>query len=180
VNISQKYRRLERHISDETLLLFMPLSQLSDLDRQILRLLVESEGNIPTHEISQELSVPLSTVQRRRKRLEENYLIRYYSLNLEMFGWRRIDLLIATEGGATITVGKELLKRNEVIFAARTIGEHTIDLRVETLVKDNGELLDLLEEVKGMNGVKDVVWTEIVETIGRKNPPNDFSRYWKN
>ena len=157
----------------------MALSQLSDIDRQILRLLVESEGRIPTHEISQQLSVPLSTVQRRRKRLEENYLIRYFSLNLEMFGWRRIDLLIATEGGATINVGKELLKRNEVIFAARTIGEHTIDLRVETLVKDNGELLDLLEEVKAMDGVKDVVWTEIVETIGRKNPPNDFARYWK-
>src|SRR5579862_1221708 len=126
----------------------MALSQLSDLDRRILRLLVESEGKIPTHEISHDLNIPLSTVQRRRKRLEETYLIKYYSLNLQMFGWRRIDLLIATEGGATITVGRELLKRDEVIFAARTIGEHTIDLRVETLVKDNSELLDLLEDVK--------------------------------
>ena len=48
-------------------------------------------------------------------------------------------MLIATEGGATISVGKELLEREDVIFAARTIGEHTIDLRVETLIKDNGQ-----------------------------------------
>ena len=157
----------------------MAFSELSEPDKKLLELLIESEGKIPTHEISLELGIPLSTVQRRRRRLEENYLIKYYSLNLEKFGWRHIDLLIATEGGATTTVGKELLKRADVIFAARTIGEHTIDLRVETLVKDNGELLDLLEEMKGMEGVKDVVWTEIVETIGRKNPLNDFARYWK-
>lgn len=157
----------------------MSFSQLSDYDQRMLKLLIESEGKIPTHEISHRLGIPLSTVQRRRKKLEENYLIRYYSLNLVKFGWRRIDLLIATEGGATISVGKELLKRDEIIFAARTIGEHTIDLRVETLVKDNGELLDLLEDVKAMEGVRDVVWTEVVETIGRKNPPNDFARYMK-
>ena len=117
----------------------MTLSLLSEVDRQMLRLLIESEGTMPTHEISQQLGVPLSTVQRRRKRLEENYLVKYYALNLEKFGWRRIDLLIATEGGATISVGKELLERDDVIFAARTIGEHTIDLRVETLIKDNGQ-----------------------------------------
>jgi DNA-binding Lrp family transcriptional regulator len=157
----------------------MAASQLSELEERMLKMLVESEGKIPTHELSLQLGIPLSTVQRRRKRLEDNYLIRNYSLNLVKFGWRRIDLLISTEGGATITVGKELLKRNEVISASRTIGEHTIDLRVETFLKDNGDLLDLLEDVKGMDGVRDVVWTEIVETIGRKNPPNHFSGYRK-
>ena len=155
----------------------MATFQLSEVDRRMLRLLLESEGAMPTHELSQQLGVPLSTVQRRRKRLEKDYLVKYYSLNLEMFGWRRIDLLIATEGGATIEVGKELLQRDEVIFAARTIGEHTIDLRVETLVRNNAQLLDLLEEVKAMKGVKDVIWSEIVETIGRKKPPNYVSRY---
>ena len=63
------------------------------------------------------------------------------------------------------------------MYAARTIGEHTIDLRIEVFVKDNGQPLDLLEDVKGMNGVRDVVWTEVVETIGRKNPPNSFATY---
>jgi DNA-binding Lrp family transcriptional regulator len=142
------------------------------MDRKMLRLLLDSEGSIPTHEISQKLNVPVSTVQRRRKRLEEEYLIKHYSLDPMKFGFRRIDLLIYTEGGETMNIGKELLKREEVTYAARTIGEHTIDLRIEVFVKDNGVLLDLLETVKAMKGVRDVVWTEVIETIGKKNPPN--------
>jgi hypothetical protein len=41
-------------------------------------------------------------------------------------------------------------------------------LRVETIVKDNAILLDLLEKVKGMDGVNDVVWSEIVKIVGQK------------
>jgi len=148
------------------------VSQLSEIDRKILRLLLGSEGRIPTHEISIELGVPLSTIQRARKRLESDFLIKTYALDPMKFGFRRVDLLIYTMGGATIELGKELLKREEVVYAARTIGEHTIDLRVEVFVTDNGVLLDLLEDVKAMKGVRDVIWTEVIETIGRKNPPN--------
>jgi DNA-binding Lrp family transcriptional regulator len=151
------------------------ISQLSEIDAKILRLLLGSEGRIPTHEISIELGVPLSTVQRTRKRLESDYLIKTYALDPMKFGFRRVDLLIYTMGGATIELGKELLKREEVVYAARTIGEHTIDLRVEVFVKDNVALLDLLEDVKAMKGVRDVVWTEVIETIGRKNSPNYFA-----
>jgi len=52
------------------------------------------------------------------------------------------------------------------------IGEHTIDLRVEVFVSDNGKLLNLIEEIKTMKGVRDVVWTEVVETIGKNSHPN--------
>jgi len=158
--------------SQLSLLTFPLYSELSDLDRKMLRLLLDSEGSISTHEISVQLGIPLSTIQRRRKRLEEEYLIKHYSLDPMKFGFRRIDLLIYTEGGETMNIGRELLKREEVTFAARTIGEHTIDLRIEVFVKDNGVLLDLLETVNAMKGVRDVVWTEVIETIGRKNPPN--------
>jgi hypothetical protein len=76
-----------------------------------------------------------------------------------------------------MNVGHELLKRDEVTYVARSIGEHTIDLRVETFIRDNSELLNLLEDVKGMSGVKDVVWSEIVEVIGRKAPPNHLVKH---
>ena len=94
------------------------ISQLSEIDRKILRLLLGSDGRIPTHEISIELGVPLSTIQRARKRLESDYLIRTYALDPIKFGFRKIDLLIYTLGGATIELGKELLKREEVVYAA--------------------------------------------------------------
>jgi DNA-binding Lrp family transcriptional regulator len=147
-------------------------SQLSDIDRKMLKLLLDSEGTITSHDLSKKLDVPLSTVQRRRKRIEEDYLVKHYSLDPMKFGYRKIDLLVYTEGGETMNVGRQLLEREEVTYAARTIGEHTIDLRVEVFVKDNRVLLDLLEHVKAMKGVRDVVWTEVIEILGRKNPPN--------
>ena len=70
-----------------------------------------------------------------------------------------------------MNIGKELLKREEVTAVFRTIGEHTIDMRAEIFVKDNRILLDLIEKVKAMKGVRDVVWTEVVATIGNKSPP---------
>ncbi|MHB8566858.1 MAG: Lrp/AsnC family transcriptional regulator [Nitrososphaerales archaeon] len=150
----------------------MVLVKLSKADKQLLRLLIDSEGRIQSGELSQRLGIPFSTVQRRRKKLEETYLMKTYALDPLKFGLRRIDLLIYTEGGATMEVGKMLLKRKEVTFAVRTIGEPTIDLRVEVLVKDNRVLLNLLEEVKAMKGVRDVVWTEVVETVGEKSQPD--------
>jgi len=51
---------------------------------------------------------------------------------------------------------------------AKSIGERTLDLRVETIVKDNYEILDVLEKLKAMNGVRDKVWREIVKTVGNK------------
>jgi hypothetical protein len=57
---------------------------------------------------------------------------------------------------------------DEVTYMGKSIGEHTIDLRVETIVKDNVVHLDLLENIKGMDGVNDVVWSEIVNVVGKK------------
>lgn len=57
---------------------------------------------------------------------------------------------------------------DDVTYVGKSIGEHTIDLRVETIVNDNVVLLDLLEKIKDIEGVKDVVWSEIVNVVGRK------------
>jgi len=112
--------------------------------------------------------MPRSTIQRRRRHLEQRYLEHTYSLNLANLGFRRVDLLIYTGGGATQAIAHELLRRDEVVYVGRSIGEHTIDLRAEVIIKDNSELLGLLELVKAMASVKDVIWSEIVDVIGKK------------
>jgi hypothetical protein len=56
----------------------------------------------------------------------------------------------------------------------QSIGEHAIDLRVETIVKDNVILLYLLENIKGMNRVNDVIWSEIESVVGRKKSIPSF------
>jgi hypothetical protein len=56
----------------------------------------------------------------------------------------------------------------KITYVGKTIGENTIDLRVEAIVKDNSVLLNLLEQIKEMEGVKDIIWSEIVSAVGRK------------
>jgi len=89
-------------------------------------------------------------------------------LDIEKFGWKRIDFFISIRNGMVDAVAKKLLDINEVTYVGKSIGEHTIDLRVETIVKDNASILDHLESIKAMDGVNDVVWSEIVRVVGKK------------
>ncbi|HEY7572525.1 MAG TPA: hypothetical protein VH796_14255 [Nitrososphaeraceae archaeon] len=54
---------------------------------------------------------------------------------IEKFGWRRVDLLISTMSGKTDTIANQLLTREEVVYVGKSIGEHTIDLRAEIIVR---------------------------------------------
>jgi DNA-binding Lrp family transcriptional regulator len=142
---------------------------LSILDREILKILLNPDDGKHSSEIlSKRTGSPLSTIQRRRKQLEQEYLELSYTFLIEKFGWRRVDLLISTMSGKTDAVANQLLAREEVVYVGKSIGEHTIDLRAEIIVRDNAELLDVLEYVKSMEGVRDTVWSEIVHVIGKK------------
>jgi DNA-binding Lrp family transcriptional regulator len=142
---------------------------LSGIDRAILKVLLDAnDGKRSSMLLSRRLGVPATTILRRRKRLEKDFLELSYSLNLKKFGWRRVDLLISTRNGKTNSVAKDLLLNEEVVYVGKSIGEHTIDLRAEIIIKDNAQLLEVLEKVKAMDGVNDTIWSEVVEVVGRK------------
>jgi DNA-binding Lrp family transcriptional regulator len=146
------------------------ITRISDSDKEILKVLLSPDNGIKRSSLllANKLGIPQTTIQRRKKRLENEFLTTSYTLDLEKFGWRRVDLLISTRNGRTDFVANKLLENEEVVYVGKSIGEHTIDLRVEIIIRDNAELLDILEKVKGMDGVNDVVWSEIVQVIGRK------------
>ena len=143
-------------------------AHLSDIDKQLLNILLSPNGNMGSHAMSKELGIPITTIRRRRRRLEAEFIKSHYVLDIEKFGWRRVDFFLSIRNGKINSVAEKLLKIDEVTYVGKSIGEHTIDLRVETIVKDNVMLLDLLELIKGMDGVNDVVWSEIVRVMGRK------------
>jgi DNA-binding Lrp family transcriptional regulator len=153
-------------------------TRLSDIDKKILKILLQPGAKVSSVDLEKKLGIPRSTIQRRRRHLERSYLEHTYVLKLEHLGFRRVDLFIYTGGGATGSIARELLKRDEVVYVGSSIGEHTIDLRAEVIIRDNSELLNLLELVKAMPSVRDVVWSEIVEVLGRKTsiPPSIIDR----
>lgn len=142
--------------------------KLSQIDKKILKILLNPSDRISSHELAIKLGLPRTTVQRRRNYLEKHFLEFTYSLKLKNLGFRRVDLLIYTGGGSTNAVAQKLLDRDEVVYVGKSIGEHTIDLRAEVIIKDNAQLLDLMEDVKAMPSVRDVVWSEIVQIVGQK------------
>jgi uncharacterized membrane protein len=55
---------------------------LSLIDKKILKILLEPGGEVSSHMLEQKLGIPRSTIQRRRKHLENTCLEHPYSLNL--------------------------------------------------------------------------------------------------
>ena len=149
---------------------FALTSKLSVSDKEILKVLLSPDNGIKRSSLllAGKLGIPQTTIQRRKKRIEKEFLTSSYTLNLEKFGWRRVDLLIYTRNGKTDSVANRLLETEEVVYVGKSIGEYTIDLRVEIIIRDNSELLNILEKVKAMDGVNDVIWSEIVKVVGRK------------
>jgi len=140
---------------------------LTAVVKKLLKVLLAPNGKHSSKSLARQLGIPATTVQRRRKRLEKILTVSY-TLCLKTFGWHKVDFLIATESGRTGFIGNELLKLDEVVYVGKSIGQHTIDLRVETILEDNAEILRMMELLKATKGIKDVIWTEIVEVVGRK------------
>ena len=139
--------------------------RLSDLDRKMLQILLLSHGKVSSPVLAKQLGIPLTTTQRRRKRIESEFIDMYYTLKIEKLGWRRANLLISIEKGMAARAGKSLLTHVAVTRVGRTIGEHTIDLLAEVIFKDNAELLNIIEWVKATEGIRQVIWTEAVESL---------------
>lgn len=59
-----------------------------------------------------------------------------------------------------------MLTLKEVQAVYESIGAYNIDLHVEVIIKDNHELLNLIEGVKAIDGVKEVHWSETIRLIG--------------
>ena len=144
-------------------------TNVSDLDRKLLKILLLPNGDLKSSKsLSSKLGIPITTVRRRRKRLESKFLKLHYVMDIEKFGWKRVDFFISIRNGMVNAVANKLLYSDEVTYVGKSIGEHTIDLRVETIVRDNASILDILEKIKAMDGVQDVVWSEIVSVVGKK------------
>ena len=157
-------------ISEGKLAAITALRKLSHIDKQILKALLDPDENEKgsSTELAAKMGIPRTTFQHRRDYLEIHYLETSYSLNLDYLGYRRVDLLIYTGGRNTVSIAKKLQGRHEVVYVGRSIGEPTIDLRAEIIIKDNSELLELLETLKAMPNVKYILWSEIVKIVGRK------------
>jgi len=83
---------------------------LDSLDIKIMKELLDNP-NSSSSKIVKKFGIPLSTIQRRRTRLESSVLTRNYELSTHDLGWRNAEILMLVEKGKADSMAKELIEK---------------------------------------------------------------------
>lgn len=141
--------------------------KLSHSDVEMLRLLAKSKEKLSARSLSKELGIPITTVQRRRKRLENEFVETKYTLKYEKFGFRKAALFIHANSIGTRDIGSRILAESETISVEITIGQNGVNIMAEVLFRDDKDLLDIIEKVKSF-GADNVTWMEVLDVLQTK------------
>ena len=126
--------------------------------------------DISSLNLSKKLDIPLSTLQRRRARIEKDILKKTYTFNYKSFGARVGDLIINVDKGRSDGVAQSILKKykNNVTYCHTRI-DLTHSVLGHVIYKDTEELYYLIENIKAMEYVNSLSWSETVNVIGDNN-----------
>jgi DNA-binding Lrp family transcriptional regulator len=145
-----------------------PALSLSAVDKKMLKMMLASNSNTSTLMLSRELNVPLTTMQRRRKRLS-SLIHNSYSLDWKKFGMRSMMFFITTENVAPSTLAKEIMSWPEVVSVTKMFSSDGKDLMVQAILKTNKEVVNFSERARILTGVKEVCWNEPIEVLDKNN-----------
>ena len=141
----------------------------SILDRLNLKIIEEllNNGEIKSSEIASKLKIPLSTIQRRRMKIEKVIFKKKYELNLNQMGFRSALIFVDVQNGRAKETGENLLKRfDRSILRASTRINSSNNLCLEIVYNNSEDLHFLLEEIKAIPWASKVDWSEQVFSIG--------------
>lgn len=130
------------------------------------------DPNIKSTEIASKLRIPLSTIQRRKAKLENSFILRKaYELDFNRLGWREAELLVTVQKGRCRQIANLLLSRfkSNVRSCTLRIGDPEVNVAADIVYKNSPELLEIVDSVKNMDFVSYVEWSEITEVVGENN-----------
>lgn len=131
-------------------------NQIDQIDVQILDLLVQNHNN---KHISKTLRIPLSTIQRRvRKLIEKGYVVSKNYINFTKFGFKSGSVHIYLDNGNANTILEKVSKLKGVTALEVHIGNS--DIIAGVVYKEGRELLTIISSIKKMEGVERIVWSE--------------------
>ena len=142
------------------------------LDNTNLKIMSELLKNpsISSLTLADRLDIPLSTLQRRRIRIEKAILKKTYTLNYKAFGARVGDLIVNVDKGKSDEVAQNILRKykNNVVYCHTRIDlVHSVLAHV--IYKNTEDLYYLIENIKAMEYVNGLSWSEMVNVIGDNN-----------
>ncbi|HYG00229.1 MAG TPA: winged helix-turn-helix transcriptional regulator [Candidatus Saccharimonadales bacterium] len=141
---------------------------LDHSDIRIINLMVLNKTN---KEISQELEIPLSTIQRRvRNLITAGYITSDIQVNYEKMGFKSGLLHIYLKNGNIDEMVKKVNNLDQITSIEVHIGNS--DIVGQVVYKEGKDLLNLISTIKKMEGVERVVWSERVYQSPSKGNKN--------
>ena len=127
-------------------------------DLEIIQLMVLGKTN---KQISAQIHLPLSTVQRRVRNLHsKGFVISNVQVNYHKFGYKTGLLHIYLKNGNIKKLTKKILELDGITSVEVHIGNS--DILGNVIYKDSNDLLNLIATIKSMNEVERIVWSERV------------------
>jgi Lrp/AsnC family transcriptional regulator, regulator for asnA, asnC and gidA len=152
-------------------------THLDKTDFRIVSLLVLGSDN---KKISSTLKIPLSTIQRRTRRILQSGIVHLeYTPNFKLLGLKKGLLHTYLHDGQLRKTGEKISKMDGILSVTIHVGNSDV---VSEFVYDNSEeLVDIIAAIKQIEGVDRVMWSEEVFKLltHKENIMKSFQKYWK-
>jgi DNA-binding Lrp family transcriptional regulator len=140
-------------------------STIDKTNLKIIKQLIDNP-NIKSSEMAEKLHIPLSTIQRRKAKIEELILKKNYFFNFNKVGYRTAEIFMTVENGKVGETATEILKSCEknALRASSRINEAS-NLCIEIIFRDSQELHQILEKMRTNSNITHISFSEVVNTI---------------
>lgn len=130
-------------------------------------------------QISGELKVPLSTIQRRTKNITDSGVVRTKTVpDFKKLGIKQGLLHIYLRDGNIRRSASQIAKMDGILSASIHVGNS--DVVCGFVYEDSNQLVDIIAAIKHMSGVHKVKWSEEVSElpVNSGNALSSFKKFW--
>lgn len=153
-------------------------SQMDKTDFRIISLLVLGYDN---KKISSTLKIPLSTIQRRTRRILLSEIVKLeYIPNFKMLGIKKGLLHTYLRDGQLRKTAEKISEMEGILSVTIHVGNS--DVVSEFVYENSEDLVDIIAQIKQIQGIQQVVWSEEVSKLPshKENIMRSFKKYWEN
>jgi DNA-binding Lrp family transcriptional regulator len=159
--------RSEENIADNSTRQIDSSLRIDDTDQQLIELL---QKGYTIKKIALHLKSPLSTIQRRIRRIfERDYVVRKNELNYRKLRLRKVYLMITLKGDRSTLVAQKISHIKGITFVSLVTGK--IDILCICIFKDTDDLFKITENIKQLEGVDNVILSEEVNSVYIQETP---------
>jgi DNA-binding Lrp family transcriptional regulator len=137
---------------------------IDEIDQKLIELILKGYSN---KKIALEAMSPLSTVQRRiRKIFENQYVQKKSELNHKRLGLRKCYLSISLTGGHSNVVVKKVSAMRGITSVSSVLG--SVDIMSTCLFRETTDLFEIIEAIKNIEYVDKVSSAEEVDMCSKE------------